>query len=238
MSQNKLTSIIMLAYKEPEKFIQSFETLIKNTHSDVTPYEIIIIGNNPDNDIKKYLEVIQQSYSNIFVRIYMFDKNLGTAGGFNRGAEVAKGHYICFFNSDYYMMNHWLESMIDCFEHSYNIGLISCCTNVSGNKDEKCLDQIYLKGDYKESECAIAQMFTTKTIWDSINGFDESFYPCNFEDLDFNERVKAEGYRIFVNRKCFGYHDYEASKQIERAEATKKNRQLFKNKHGDKFKWA
>ena len=50
------TSIIILAYKETEKFKRMFETLLRNTHQDETPYEIIVVDNNAEKGIKEYLE--------------------------------------------------------------------------------------------------------------------------------------------------------------------------------------
>ncbi len=230
----KKTSIIILAYKEPKKFKKMFETLIKNTHQEKTPYEIIVIGNNPDMWIHRY---VSENLDKIF-KYSIFTKNCGTSKGFNYGAEKASGHYICFFNSDYYMMDNWLESMIDCFEHQPNIGLVSCCTNCTGNVVEKYGEITQLPKDYVEAECAIAQMFTTKEIWKEVKGLDENLYPVTFEDLDFNEKIKEKGYRVFVNRKCFGFHDYMPDKEGGRDALKRRNRKLFKDKWGDKYKWA
>ncbi len=230
----KKTSIIILAYKEPEKFKTMFETILKHTHQKETPYEIIVIGNNPDMWIHKY---ISENLDKI-AKYSMFTKNCGTSKGFNYGAEKASGHYICFFNSDYYMMDNWLKSMIDCFEHRPNIGLCSCCTNCTGNSVERYEAIAGLPNDYIKAECAIAQMFTTKEIWKEVGGFDENLYPITFEDLDFNERVKKKGYDIFVNRKCFGFHDYVPDKEKGRTEIKDRNRKLFIKKWGDKHTWA
>ena len=175
-------------------------------------------------------------------------KNLGTSAGFNQGAKYATGYYLCFFNSDYYMNLGWLDSMIECFEHQPNIGLISCATNATGNKDEVfniIINKYFVSPmqadipfDYKESYCAIAQMFTTKKIWEEVEGFDEDLYPVEFEDLDFNERIKAKNYKIFVNRKTFGYHDYDKTKSKERKTTRDRNRKIFYKKWGKRHTWA
>ena len=49
------TSIIILAYKEPKKFKKMFDTLLRNTDKEKTPYEIIVVDNNAEKEIKKYL---------------------------------------------------------------------------------------------------------------------------------------------------------------------------------------
>ena len=236
----KKTSIIVLAYKEPAKFKIMFDKLVKNINRADTPYEIIILLNGADKGIREFLSPDNLWYyvAKYDLNFHIIDKprNLGASKGYNAAVKCATGHYLCFFNSDYYMQKDWLKSMIECFEHQKNIGIVSCCTNETGNADEKCASITDLKGDFKESECAIAQMFTTKNIFDEVNGFDED-YIAGFLDLDFNERIKAKGYKAFVNRKTFGYHDYNSANKYCAG-----HRELFRKKWGDqiadRYKWA
>jgi len=244
MELNK-TSIIILAYKEPEKFKRMFMTLLKHTSQSRTPYEIVVVQNKCDPKISEF---INSKDKDIATRI-INPENFGTSAGFNQGASIATGHYLCFFNSDYYMNIGWLDSMIECFEHRPKIGLISCATNVTGNKDEGCSATINkflisemsadISFDYKESECAIAQMFTTKKIWEEVNGFNEEFF-FGFEDLDFNEKIKKKGYKIFVNRKTWGYHDHNpALKKLDEGhQQMEKSRDIFRKKWGETHLWA
>jgi len=234
------TSIIILAYKEPEKFKRMFETLLRNTDKKVTPFEIIVIDNNSDKEIKEYLDKQRDNIDYLAIS----PKNIGVTKGYNLGVAYSKGHYLCFFNSDYYMMKDWLESMITCFEHQKDIGLISCCTNMTANRDERLaceivdLDKLEFKvedfyDDYKETDYPLAQMFTTKEIFNEVNGFDEQYF-VSVLDLDFGESIKRKGYKRFVNRKCFGYHDYDKSKWEDLSNIDQKNREYFKNKWGMK----
>ena len=240
----KKTSIIILAHKEPEKFKKMFETLLKHTHQKETPFEIIVVDNNCDIEIRKY--VLKKHFNGRIAAVLNVEgENLGTSKGFNRGVKETTGYYLCFFNSDYYMIDNWLKRMIDCFEHQSNIGAISCCTNASGNEDEKVemviKDNKYVlraENEYKQTECCLAQIFTTKKIFEEVDGFDEQYYPITFEDLDFSEKLKAKGYKLFVNKKCFGYHDYEPNKETGREEIKARNRKLFYEKWGIKHKWA
>jgi len=227
------TSIIILAYKEPKKFIKMFETLLKNTSQEDTPFEIIVVSNNAEIQIQEYLRLKK----NVIDTLIFLPENIGVTKGYNLGVANSKGHYLCFFNSDYYMMEGWLYSMINCFEHQKNIGLISCCTNVTANSHERINAELLengevsanLPGDYAESDYPIAQMFTTKKIFDEVNGFDE-YYFVSMLDLDFGEGIRRKGYKLFVNRKCFGYHDYDARKVSELINIDRKNKEYFNKK--------
>ena len=231
------TSIIILAYKEPKKFKRMFETLLRNTDKKVTPYEIIVVDNNSDIEIKEYLNEQAENIDYLMT----IPENKGVTKGYNLGVTCSHGHYLCFLNSDYYMMNGWLESMIKCFEHKKNIGLISCCTNVTGNPDERVNCKLEgkealvdLPMDYKESKYPIALMFTTKKIFYEVGKFDE-YYFVSVLDLDFCESIMKKGYKLFINRKCFGYHDFRMEKLSELFEIDKKNRKYFEKKWGNKL---
>lgn len=233
------TNIIMLAHKEPEKFIKSYDTILETANSDITPFDITVVNNDADEKILEHIKNKKPS-SSINVRILNSGGNIGTSKGFNAGAyhSLPDTKYVCFFNTDYYMEKDWLRKMILCFNHKKKIGLIGCMTNVTGSKEEKCESSKKLPNKYIKAECANAQMFTTKEIFDEVGGFDENIYPVEFEDLDLNESIKAKGYDVYVNGKVFGFHDHDVKKHAGRQESRAKNREYFKKKWGDKYKWA
>ena len=75
------TSIIILAYTEPEKFKRMFETLVRNTDKTITPYEIIVIDNNSGKEIKEYLESQKEKIDHLV----LLPQNIGVTKGYNLG---------------------------------------------------------------------------------------------------------------------------------------------------------
>ena len=228
-----LTSIVILAYKEPEKFKKMYKVMKKGIEN--IPYELIVVDNNSDPEIKKFLEEIKDE-----IKIINCKENVGVAKGYNLGAKESSGEYVCFLNSDYYMMNGWLKSMIDCMEHQKDIGIISCCTNHTANPPEKVegtfdgkIAVVNTPNDYKESYYAIACMFIKKSVLEEVGWFDE-YYFVHWEDLDINEAIRKAGYKIFVNRKCFGYHDFDLEKLKGRVKEDTKGKIYFEKKWGKK----
>ena len=228
----KQTSLVILAYKEPKKFKKMYRIMKKGIDQD-TPYEVIVVDNNSDKEIKDFLKEKKDE-----IKVITCKKNVGVAKGYNLGAKESKGEYVCFLNSDYYMMKGWLRSMIDCIEHKEKIGIVSCSTNYTANFNERVdstfdnkIAVVDTPNNYKESEYAIACMFIRRSILESVGWFDE-YYFVHWEDLDINEAIKKAGYRVFVNRKCFGYHDFLKEKLTGRSKEDAKGKLYFKKKWG------
>jgi GT2 family glycosyltransferase len=76
------TSAIIVTYNKKEMLKKSLNALL-NLNNDI--YKVVVINNNSSDDTDKYLENINDDrilYKNL-------DKNLGGAGGFSKGLEVA-----------------------------------------------------------------------------------------------------------------------------------------------------
>ena len=105
---NKLTSIVMLTLNRVEDTKRSINALYANTS---LPFELIILDNgSTDPHIKKYLEELVESKSNI--TIHFEEKNLGCSGGRRKATSYAKGDYIVTLDNDICVTRHWLENFI------------------------------------------------------------------------------------------------------------------------------
>jgi len=66
-----------------------------------------------------------------------------------------------------------------------------------------------------------AFLMTRRDVWQSLNGFDESFYPVWFEDVDYAKRALDQGYRIeyvpFVQAAHSGAHSINRLSDRNRA---------------------
>ena len=101
---NSLVSVIMSYYNKKDYFLQSINSVLNQTHTNL---EIII---KYDDHNKKDLEYIKNCIKNdLRVNIIFNDHNRGVAYSRNRAISIAQGEYIAFLDCDDY----WETSKIE-----------------------------------------------------------------------------------------------------------------------------
>lgn len=86
-------SIVTLNYKEAVLTIQCVQSLLQ---SKKVTFEVLIIDNSCSEKEARALQSIKDKK----VKIFIAEKNLGCAGGYNYGIHKARGKYIFIVNND------------------------------------------------------------------------------------------------------------------------------------------
>lgn len=73
------------------------------------------------------------------------------------------------------------------------------------NRRYRCLD-LDLERPCEAEQPAGAFLMFRKDVWAAMGGFDESFWPVWFEDVDFLKRVWSAGYRIYYCPQAVAAH--------------------------------
>jgi GT2 family glycosyltransferase len=215
-----LTSIIIINYKTPQLTINCLESLYK--HENKSNYETIIIDNNSKDES---LELIKKKFPHI--QLIESNNNLGFAGGNNLGAKQAKGKYLLFLNSDTIITEPFIDDLIINIEKKEKIGIIAPkLLNQDKTIQESVFkfptlwraicESFFLSsilpnnkviGDYRnfnyDTEKQVdfvsgACFLIKKTIFDSINGFDESFF-MYAEETDLTYRLHKREYNAYFS---------------------------------------
>jgi GT2 family glycosyltransferase len=147
-----------------------------------------------------------------FIRI---DRNLGFAGGYNRGIEAAHGKYIAIINNDAVASPQWLSSLIKVAEEDAKIGAVASII-ADGNRPnvlDSCGVGIALDGMSRQlmrgqappvlsvpkevlvaSGCACLFRADALAV---VGLFDESFF-AYCEDTDLGLRLRWAGFKTVV----------------------------------------
>jgi len=123
--------------------------------------------------------------------------------GRNNGANIAKGDYLLFLDSDVVLSSDYLESAIEEFEEK-ELGIaITQILPLSDKNVDKALHKFanfFMKRveSIKPHGAGCYGIFTTKKLHDEVNGFDESL---DFgEDSDYIERIgKISTFKVLRN---------------------------------------
>lgn len=218
--EEKAVSIIIVNYNTCKMTMECIDSVLFYT-TGIT-YEIIVVDNaSSDNSAS----TISQKYTQ--VKVLSSPKNLGFGGANNMGVKSARGKFLFFLNSDTLLLNNAVKEMYDfwkkneqlrigvlggilvdktrkefesfsCFptvvsEIGKYIGLKSYVNRYVARKKQELDNCSYAEVDYVSG----ADMFMEKSTFESINGFDTTFF-MYFEESDMQKRLHRCGMKNYI----------------------------------------
>lgn len=190
--------------------------------------EFIVVENNSKNEETfKYYEKIQKEFSNVHVIKYEGEFNYSRLNNF--GVKYAHGDYYLFMNNDIElieadsikeMMGYGQREDVgivgarllypdNTLQHAgVIIGMRGVASHAFKNQksDSTYFNRALVAQDYSAVTAAV--MLVRKSVYESVNGFDESFQVA-LNDIDFCLRVRDKGKLVVYNPYACFYH-YES----------------------------
>jgi GT2 family glycosyltransferase len=208
-SQQPMVSIVSVNYDQPEVTCEMLASLEKVTYPN---FETLIVDNASPT---KSLNIIREKYPEI--QLIISEKNLGFAGGNNIAIKQAKGDYILLLNNDTEVKPDFLESLVELMESDKKIAIVSSKilyfyeNNIIQYAGASPINPITSRGrhyGYKEIDTGQldkvtetsyphgACMMIRKSVLEELGLLYEGYF-LYYEELDFAERVKRAGYKIY-----------------------------------------
>jgi len=221
-----LTSIIIPVKDNWEYTKVCLDTISRYT--DI-PYEIVIVDNGSEKPAYENLLKWKSKNQKVPVRYLRFKENKGFGGGCNRGAGIALGDYLVFLNNDTLVTPGWLKRLISPLAGDDTIGITGPLSNyINGKQKIKDCPIVFESPEHVNFGRLVAYandisrknhnnyMFTEvvmgmclaikKEVFDALGGFDERFFPGNFEDSDLSMRMHKMGLKPLICMDTFVYH--------------------------------
>jgi GT2 family glycosyltransferase len=229
-------SIIILNYFGEKIIKETIESVLKLNYPKEN-FELIIVDNNSKDNSKVIIDKFEKNYKNI--RSLFLDKNLGFAGGNNKGINIANGEYIILLNNDCIVDKNWLKELVLLVDKDKNIfsvgskikqhpAILNSVQNAGSivfqdgyGRDIGSIvtyerNQFYEK-DIKQfnsskeiySTCGAAVLYRS-SILNKIGNLDESFF-MYYEDTEISERARLSGYTNYYCPKAIVYHHHAKS---------------------------
>ncbi|WP_321828141.1 glycosyltransferase [Maribacter dokdonensis] len=188
---------IVIPVKDNQKGIDNYLTKFFKTHSKTDfPKEIIIVDNNSNPAIE-----LKSEYLNLGLPITLIlCKKIGPASARNKGAEIAKGKWLLFNDSDCIPTKSTLNGYLTADNNS-----VAYAGNIKSLDNDK-LSKYYesqeilipLKtydenGDFVPQYLITANSLIWKKAFDEIGGFNEQIAIAGGEDVDLGLRLSEIG---------------------------------------------
>lgn len=200
-------SIIVPVYNVGRYLSKCVNSLIKQTYSNI---EIILVDDGSKDESVEICNEYKKNDSRIKV---IHKQNNGVSAARNTGIENATGEYICFVDGDDYVMEDYVEYLVNLLEK--NNGDISLTTEMFGNfniEQTKCESVKIWNGEdasegilcYKVPIGVYCKLFKKSFIDDKKIRFFEDIFMG--EGFNFNVYAFQRANKIIVgNRKIYYY---------------------------------
>ncbi len=248
---NVSVSIIIPCFNAVDYTKQCIDSVLVNTNVN---YELILINNGSSDDTEKYFNFLKKNLKpNKFLRktkIFQFKQNLGVAKSLNLGISKSDGKYVCYLNNDVIVTKNWLFKALKVFKKDNTIAAVGTMFNKVQDKkfiklvekDKSVIDKIAKSLDVLNCgkiKTAVTIhglcMLIKKSVFKKVGQFNEKFYPCFGEDIEFCERLKKNKYKIADAMDVFIFHYWHKSVKSKQFDGKYKNIRTVINSHQKKY---
>ena len=247
-----LISIITVNYNQPEATLALLASI--EQYYPAGNFEVIVVDNGSKVDCG--YRFLNQRKDLVYIRS---KKNLGFAGGNNLGIKQAKGSLLFLVNNDTEFTEGILETLSDSLLANPQIGIISpkilyfdeqsiiqyagftemnfytCRNRCIGQfeQDSGQYDHIFAETGFAHG----AAMMITRVALEASGLMAENFF-LYFEEMDWCERIKRAGFKVYVNTNATIFH--KESLSVGKNSALKeyfmnRNRLLFIRRNANLF---
>lgn len=176
------------------------EAVYSALDQDVKPYEIIIIDDASDKEVK---------FNNKIVEVLRIDNNSGPSAARNFGIKNSQGDLISFLDDDDRWLPHKLRLSINEFSKDQSIGMV--CGNYcwfiddekTYNKFYNTIPRINIETMKRVNFVASGSVTVKKKVLDNVGLFNESLWVG--EDYELWLRILKEYPIKFINEVLYLY---------------------------------
>lgn len=235
-----LTSIVMLTRNGLDLTRRCVESVMRHTEE---PLEWIAVDNGSTDGTLEFWNSMED------VKLIANAENRGFAAGNNQGMLEASGDFILLLNNDTVVTPRWLSGLYAGLFRDPDIGIVGPVSNHVApiqrvpHAEWPTLEHLDAYAARRQQEQAGSGFYAHKLVGfcmlfhrrllERIGGFDERFFPGNYEDDDFSIRARIGGKRLWVAQDVFIHHEGQgtfASNRLDYKRSSLANAEKFRAK--------
>lgn len=236
----RLTSIVMLTRNGLDMTRRCVESVKRHTEQ---PLEWVVVDNGSTDGTLDFWSRTEG------VKLIANEENRGFAAGTNQGLLEASGDFILLLNNDTVVTPNWLSGLYAALFRDPDIGIVGPVSdhvapiqrvpfeewpipeNLEAYAAKRQKEQAG-SGFYAHKLIGFCMLFH-RSLLERIGGFDERFFPGNYEDDDFSIRARISGKRLWVAQDVFIHHEGQgtfASNRLDYKRSSLANAEKFRAK--------
>jgi GT2 family glycosyltransferase/SAM-dependent methyltransferase len=208
---------VVIPVHDQERVTWSCLRSIVASSGDV-PYEVVVVDDASGEPTRRMLG----RHANL--RVVRLDPNQGFVAACNAGAEVARGRYVLFLNSDTEILPGCFEAFLEAFEQHPARGAVGAKLIYPDGTLQEAGGLVWRDGEawnfgrdgdpldpscnyLREVDyCSGAALAVRRELFERLGGFDPVFAPGYWEDTDLCFRLRAEGYEVVYQPEAVVVH--------------------------------
>lgn len=205
-NEKPLVSVIIPTYNRLEWIGECLDSVLAQTYRHV---EIIVVDDGSGDGTAEWIRR-QEKYASVVVRE---QKNSGASNARNNAIKIANGELIVFIDSDDMLMPNHVETAVEKFAETPNLGLFCCDSTMIDSEGKVLFDgktwhqnlseikNLEVKTGFRVLEDVFMSSncfpgFTLrKEVFDKLGGFIQEIFPG--DDYDLALRVAGSEYKVF-----------------------------------------
>jgi O-antigen biosynthesis protein len=245
VEQPVVTIVIPTFNKAPYTYL-ALESLL-SSEPDL-PFELVLVDNASTDETRALLKQLEN------VRTQLNERNLGFGDACNLGANMARGEYVCFLNSDTLLTPGWLSALVRTIRSYPQCGAVGAklvhpdrklqeAGSIIWNDGSTCgfgrgADPLQPEFGYlrEVDYCSAACLLIRKDLLVSVGGFDDRYAPAYYEDADLCLSIRQAGYKVVYQPNAVVFHvEFGSSDTGKAVDLQLRNRSRFITKWGDRL---
>lgn len=178
-------SILILSYNRKDLLEQRLKELEPITGGN-DGVEVIAIDNGSTDDTWNYLlEILRRQTTPNNFRFVKIEENISFAHGFNSGAQHAFGENYVFLSNDVQVYGDFIDPVMKVLNNEPDSIVCHQLINWPAGWNQFGAITIPYPAGYF--------IACSAKTWAQLEGFDERFYPTDYEDVDIGMKVMESG---------------------------------------------